>query len=204
MIVIVDYGLGNVGSIRNMFTRCGATSIVSGEVDDVLRATKLVLPGVGSFDTGMSELEASGLRPALDKKVMGEGTPVLGICLGMQMLGRGSQEGTLPGLGWLAADAVAFAAPHGSSLKVPHMGWREVRPRVAHPLFAGLGGSPAFYFSHSFHARTDEAETVVATTTYGDDFPSVLQHDNVLGVQFHPEKSHAAGVSLFRNFAEHA
>lgn len=202
MLVIVDYGLGNVGSIRNMFTRCGADAVVSGEADVVRQADKLVLPGVGSFDTGMQALEASGLLPALEQRALEDRVPLLGICLGMQMLGRHSAEGSRPGLGWLDIDSVRFSFDGSHTEKVPHMGWTPVTPVNGSALFAGLDPLPSFYFLHSYHVRSDRSETVSATSDYGYEFPCVVQQDNLIGVQFHPEKSHSTGVALFRNFAE--
>jgi glutamine amidotransferase len=201
MIVVIDYGLGNVGSIRNMLVRCGASAIVSSDPDDVLAADKLILPGVGSFDTGMSELRASGLLPVLTEAVRDRGVPVLGICLGMQMLGRRSDEGRCEGLGWLDAETVRLSVPADFAGKVPHMGWSSVHPRRDHVLLSGLGEEPEFYFSHSYALSCSAPEAVVAVASYPHEFPVVVEQGNVMGVQFHPEKSHRAGLSLFRNFA---
>jgi glutamine amidotransferase len=200
VIVIVDYGLGNVGSIQNMLVRCGASVTISGDPAVVRGAQKLVLPGVGSFDTGMRELRASGLVDALQERVMDAGVPILGICLGMHMLGLRSEEGEHVGLGWLDVETARFVPAAGE--KVPHMAWTEVQPRAEHPLFEGLGDAPLFYFSHSYYAVPKAKSTVIAGTTYGITFASAIQQGNVLGVQFHPEKSHRTGVQLLRNFAE--
>lgn len=203
MIVIVDYGLGNVGSIHNMFTRSGVRAAVSGEPADVRAATKLVLPGVGSFDTGMGELHASGLVPVLEEQVVGAQVPVLGICLGMQMLGRSSEEGTSPGLGWLDMETVHFDMSRAESPeKVPHMGWSAIQQGDRQSLF-DAGESRSYYFSHSYHPRCRD-ELVLATATYGYEFPCAVQEGNIVGVQFHPEKSHQAGVAFFRQFGRAA
>lgn len=197
--MIVDYGLGNVGSIRNMFTRSGVRAVVSGDPADVRAAEKLVLPGVGSFDTGMAELHSSGLVPALEERVVGAQVPVLGICLGMQMLGRRSEEGTSAGLGWLDMEAVQFdMGAVKAAEKVPHMGWTPIQPKVGAERF-GPEGDRSYYFSHSFHPRCRD-ELVLATAFYGYEFPCAVRQGNIIGVQFHPEKSHRAGVDFFRLF----
>ena len=201
MIAIIDYGMGNLGSIRNMLARVGQDAVITSEPGPILRAGKLILPGVGSFDAAMESLAARGLVPLLESCVLDRKVPLLGICLGMQILSRGSEEGRLPGLGWIDADTVRFR-PEGSGLRVPHMGWNEVQVRGPGGILAGYEGDPRFYFVHSYHVRCDHPEEVLATTRYGIEFHSALQKGNIVGTQFHPEKSHRFGMRLLKNFAE--
>lgn len=206
MIVIVDYGMGNLRSIANMLSKVGAEAKVSSDPAEVLRADKLILPGVGAFDAGMEAMEARGLRQALDQRVLAEGAPVLGVCLGMQLLTRRSQEGQLPGLGWVAAETVRFdfsglPAEARRELKVPHMGWNLARPARPHPLLAGLEDEARFYFVHSYYVKPDDGSLALTLTEHGHDFASALAQGNVMGTQFHPEKSHRFGMRLLANFA---
>lgn len=205
MIAIADYGVGNLGSIANMLKKVGAPAVVSSDRAVLAEADKLILPGVGSFDHAMRELDRSGLIPTLTDRVRA-GTPLLGVCLGMQLLGRGSEEGRLPGLGWIDADVVRFREvvdERGSPLRVPHMGWNVLSPVREHPLLADLGAEPRFYFVHSFHVVPDDGEAI-GTADYGGPFVAAIARDNVMGVQFHPEKSLRFGMRLLRNFAEAA
>ena len=203
MIVIVDYGMGNVRSIQNMLRKVGAKAAVASDPAEIERADKLILPGVGAFDAGMRNLTERGLVPVLNAKAVEAGAPTLGICLGMQLLTRRSEEGALPGLGWIAADTRRFAFdPEHAHLKVPHMGWNHVRPSREHPLFAGLADDARFYFVHSYHAVCDDEASVLARAEYGYEFACGIGRASVLGVQFHPEKSHKFGMQLLRNFAE--
>lgn len=205
MITIVDYGMGNVGSILNMLRRIGAPARLAAGEDDIRSADKLILPGVGAFDPGMRQLNESGLVDALNERVLGDRVPVLGICLGMQLLTRGSTEGSLPGLGWVEGRTLRFSPPeNGERLKVPHMGWNLAEPAAGSLLFRGLESEPRFYFVHSYHVEVDDPAQVAATTHYGLTFPSAVECGHVMGVQFHPEKSHHYGMALLRNFAEHA
>lgn len=201
MIVIVDYEMGNVGSIRNMLKRVGTDATITASIDAVRSATKLILPGVGAFDTGMQHIESLGLTEVLNQRALRDRIPVLGICLGMQLLTRSSEEGKMPGLGWIAADTVRFRFDGQQGLKVPHMGWNKVRPMRNHPLFAGLDDDPAFYFVHSYFVKCDDDGDAVGCTPYGGEFASVIAHDNIWGTQFHPEKSHRFGMRLLSNFA---
>lgn len=201
MIVIVDYDMGNVGSIANMLLKIGAPAVITADANQIEAADKLILPGVGAFDTGMSNLQRSGLLPVLNAKVE-QGTPVLGICLGMELLTLGSEEGECAGLGWIAGRTVRFRFPDGTDrLNVPHMGWNRVRPTASTTLLHGLAAENRFYFVHSYHVLCDAEADVAGWTPYGYDFASVVEHDNVMGTQFHPEKSHRFGMALLRNFA---
>lgn len=199
MITIVDYGMGNLGSICNMFKRIGTAVEVTSDVDRIAAARKLLLPGVGAFDAAMSRIHERGLREVLDRKALNERIPVLGICLGMQLLTRSSEEGRLPGLGWVNATTRRF--PVNRDLPVPHMGWNLVRPATPSPLTTGLGDESRFYFVHSYYVRMEDETKAILTTTYGVPFHAALQDGNIYGAQFHPEKSHRFGMQLLRNFA---
>lgn len=201
MITIVNYGMGNLGSVLNMFKRIGVASEITGDPEGIARATKLLLPGVGAFDAAMVKIEESGLRNILDQKVLNEKIPTLGICLGMQLLTQGSEEGKLAGLGWLQAQSYKFNFGPGSKLKIPHMGWNRVYIKQDSPLIRDLPEEPRFYFVHSYYIECEEEKDVLTTTTYGKDFHSIVQRDNVYGAQFHPEKSHRYGMKLLENFA---
>ncbi len=203
MITIVDYGMGNLGSIANMLKKIGAEACVSRDVDVIGRATKLVLPGVGAFDAGMSNLETLGLLPVLQRRVVQDKVPILGLCLGLQLFTRRSAEGVRPGLGWLDAETVRFTFPAGADeLKVPHMGWNRVQFPQPHPLFVTMPAEPKFYFVHSFHLVCADARAAIATTEHGYSFVCAAARENIMGVQFHPEKSHTFGMQLFRNFVQ--
>ena len=198
MITIVDYGVGNLGSIRNMFKRVGVPVTIAGDAETLAQAQKILLPGVGAFDHAMRRIEDSGLRETLDRKAMVERVPVLGICLGMQLMTKGSEEGSLPGLGWVDARVRRF--PAGSGLKVPHMGWNVATPVKQSPLTAGLPEESRFYFVHSYYVQVEKPEDTLLRTGYGLDFDAGFQADNLYGAQFHPEKSHKFGMQIFKNF----
>jgi glutamine amidotransferase len=201
MIAIIDCGIGNVGSVANMFRKLGVAAVVSGEPAAVERADKLVLPGVGAFDHGMNQLRASGLIPLLERRVLLEKTPILGICLGLQLYTRGSEEGDCPGLGWLPASTVRFRfSGEKERLRVPHMGWNTVEPARA-DVWPSLTGQARFYFVHSYHIECDFADDVLATCSYGYAFVAAARRGNIAGVQFHPEKSHRFGMAVLRDFA---
>lgn len=202
MIVVIDYGVGNLGSMANMLKKIGVPAKISGAHADMATASKLILPGVGRFDAAMGRLRESGLIPLLRERVLEARIPVLGVCLGAQLLGRGSQEGDEPGLGLLAMDAKRF--PEESGLPIPHMGWREVTPRRASPLFAEAGMRHRFYFAHSYYLRCDDENDVVCDLDYGVRFAACVGRDNIHGAQFHPEKSHRFGMALLANFTENA
>ncbi|SNB45055.1 imidazole glycerol phosphate synthase subunit HisH [Geobacter sp. DSM 9736] len=202
MITIIDYGMGNLGSIRNMLKKIGAESRISGDPSVVAESDKLILPGVGSFDAGIRNLSNSGLMQVLSERVTERKVPVLGICLGMQLMTRKSEEGTLPGLGWVDAETVRFSPPAGSTLKVPHMGWNTVTAAKESPLFSGAEPEERFYFVHSYYVRCLNREDVLLTAEHGQEFDAGFCCGNVAGVQFHPEKSHKFGMRFLRNFVE--
>jgi glutamine amidotransferase len=201
VITIVDYNMGNLGSIRNMLKKLGVDSRITSEPALVANAEKLVLPGVGAFDAGMENLERCGLIPVLNKRVLEDRVPILGICLGMQLMTRKSEEGKRPGLGWIDAHVVRFNG--GPALKVPHMGWNLVAPTRTCPLTDPLPAQPRFYFVHSYFVRCGVPDDVLLTSSYGENFHSGFWRGNIYGVQFHPEKSHKFGMALLANFAQH-
>lgn len=203
MITIIDYGLGNVQAFINMYKRLGFDVCRATSASELEGATKLILPGVGAFDHAMELLDASGMRPVLDALVLQHHVPVLGICVGMQILADGSDEGRSPGLGWVPGKVKAFRTDERSaSLPLPHMGWNDVQPRAGAKLFAGLENDARFYFLHSFFFECAEPQFAAATTGYGLEFSCAVSSGNVYGVQFHPEKSHHYGAQLLKNFAE--
>ncbi|HUQ64957.1 MAG TPA: imidazole glycerol phosphate synthase subunit HisH [Flavitalea sp.] len=201
MITIIDYGMGNLGSISNMFKRIGVASEVTGDHGKIRAAKKILLPGVGAFDAAMERINEGGLKPLLNEKVLNEKVPVLGICLGMQLLTNSSEEGKLPGLGWIPARTSRFRFDEHSNLKVPHMGWNRVYEKNPSALTNELPPEPRFYFVHSYYVLTENEKHVVATTTHGVEFNSIIQKENIFGAQFHPEKSHKFGMKLLENFA---
>jgi glutamine amidotransferase len=192
--------MGNLGSIQNMLKAVDVQSVVTSDYRIISNAQKLILPGVGAFDSAMERINGSGLRDVLDRKVLEEKVPVLGICLGMQLLTRGSEEGVLPGLGWIQGDTTRF--PKIEGLKVPHMGWNLVASSSTSKLTKDLGEEPRFYFVHSYAVSVDDQKHSILKTTYGIKFDSAIQKGNIYGAQFHPEKSHRFGKRLFKNFAE--
>jgi len=202
MIVIVNYGLGNTGSILNMLKKIGEDVIIASDAATIAKAEKLILSGVGAFDSGMRGLMELGIIELLSKKVIEQKTPVLGICLGMQLFAKKSSEGCLPGLGWLNAEAVKFRlSDNDGALKVPHMGWNGIRQKKQSYLLDDMYDNTRFYFVHSYHLACNDRDDILATTQYGVQFVSAVQKDNIVGVQFHPEKSHKYGLKLLANFA---
>lgn len=204
MITIVDYGLGNVLAFANVYKRLNISVSIATSAAELAGAERVILPGVGSFDYAMQKLDASGMRGVLDELVMGRGVPVLGICVGMQMLAESSEEGKLPGLGWVKGSVRKMDATcltHGTRL--PHMGWNDVRPRDATGLFRDLGAA-RFYFLHSYYFDCADPAGVIAVAEYGSEFCCAVRAGDRFGVQFHPEKSHHFGVQLLRNYAEAA
>jgi glutamine amidotransferase len=197
MIAIIDYGIGNLASLHNIIAHVGGTAAITRDLAVIQAARGLIMPGVGSFDACMAALRGSGLLPTIEARVLQDKTPLLGVCVGMQMLGRGSAEGSAAGLGWIAATAQKFSPAAG--VRVPHMGWNYVQAQQPHPLFAGMT-APRFYFAHSYHVVCDDPTTVLATGNYGGVFTAAVVRENITGVQFHPEKSHVFGMQLFENF----
>lgn len=207
MIAVIDYGMGNIGSVLNMLMRLGVTARITSSKADVDTAEKIILPGVGRFDQGMKNLAESGLRGILEKRVIDQGVPILGICLGMQLFSRRSEEGALEGLGWIDAETVRFRFDASAvKLRVPHMGWNSLEKRTDHSFTRNLFemADLRFYFAHSYHIECHFERNVLAETIHGYAFPSVICKDNILGVQFHPEKSHRYGLALIKNFTEMA
>lgn len=201
MIAIVDYGVGNLASVANMVRRAGGEVTISSDPAVIAEADKLILPGVGAFDNGMTNLHARGLIPVLTQQVLERRVPILGLCLGVQLFGRGSEEGHLAGLGWIEADSRRFKFPLGASeLKVPHMGWNFIDIAKPSTLLSDLPPEPRFYFVHTYHLVCDELADVLTWTTYGYRFASGIQRGNIWGTQFHPEKSHKFGMTLLKNF----
>jgi glutamine amidotransferase len=202
MIAIVDYGLGNIAAFANLYNRANINVSIARTADDLQGASKLILPGVGHFDHAMELLQQSGMRDTLDDLVLGKKVPIIGICVGMQILARRSEEGKLPGLGWLDADVKAFKSQAATKeMALPHMGWNDVRPASADRLFEGLETEARFYFLHSYYVDCDRQQDVLATCNYGTDFGCAVHAANIYGVQFHPEKSHRFGTRLLKNFA---
>jgi len=203
MITIVNYGMGNLLSVQNMLKRIGAVCEITGDLEQISKAKKILLPGVGAFDAAVERIDSVGLREVLNKKALEEKVPVLGICLGLQLLTNSSEEGKLPGLGWIPAKTVKFNFQQPSNLKIPHMGWNEIHIMNQHALLCDLPAEPRFYFVHSFHAKAEDDKYVLARTHYGYDFDSVITNgDNIFGAQFHPEKSHKFGMKVLDNFAK--
>jgi glutamine amidotransferase len=225
MLAIINYGLGNLTSIQNMCRRIGVEAQITHDASLIESADRLILPGVGHFKRGMENLHASGLKQLLDRLVLVEKRPILGICLGAQLMTGHSEEGDTEGLGWVDADTIRFRDSALNGLKIPHMGWREIDikgeplpsgeplPRGANtpgsekslwgenPLWAGLPSEPRFYFVHSYHFEFRQQQEVTATSLYGYDFACAFRKDNIFGTQFHPEKSHKFGMKLLENFS---
>jgi imidazole glycerol-phosphate synthase subunit HisH len=203
MITIVDYGLGNIRAFLNVYKRLNIPARAARDATELSDATKLILPGVGHFDHAMERLYASGMKDALDVLVLKERVPVLGVCVGMQILANASDEGTQPGLAWVDGRVRAFDAwQPAAGLPMPHMGWNDVQPVRAEGIFDQLGVDSRFYFLHSYFFDCASRDDVLASSTYGADFACAIRHDNIHGVQFHPEKSHHFGTRLLQNFAE--
>ncbi len=200
MVTIIDYKVGNLGSIKNMLKKVGQQSIITSNLAEVENAEKIILPGVGSFDNGVRNLKEAGLWDVLDKKVLQDKTPILGICLGAQLMTRGSEEGKEAGFGWVDAETVKFNIETGSKLKVPSMGWNDVLVQRDSSLISKDNEVQRFYFVHSYHFRFYDQTQILAESQYAYPFISAFEKDNILGVQFHPEKSHRYGMQLLRNF----
>ena len=203
MVTIIDYGVGNIFAFQNVFKRLNIPSRIAKSEDDLTNIDKLILPGVGHFDYAMSQLNKSGMRNRLDELVLIEKIPVIGICVGMQMMARKSDEGILDGLGWIDAEVKKFdESTISHHTKLPHMGWNDVTPNKNHPLFRGLEQEAIFYFLHSFYFKCLDEKNSISKTDYGINFSSSVQHNNIYGIQFHPEKSHSFGEKLLENFSK--
>jgi glutamine amidotransferase len=200
-LVVVDAGIGNLGAIPNMLKRIGASATITNDGELIAEADRLILPGVGSFDPAMQTLSDLGVVDALTEKALVERVPVLGVCLGMQLLFESSEEGRLPGLGWIPGRVVKFRLDQADrTLRIPHMGWNWVEPANHAALFEGFDEVPRFYFAHSYHVDPANAADVAGWTDYGYRFAASVQHENISGIQFHPEKSHRFGLKVFENF----
>lgn len=199
LIVIVDHGMGNLGSVYNMLRKIGADGVRSADPDMIRAADKLILAGIGAFDGAAERLAELRLVDVLNEMVLDRKVPVLGVCLGMQLMARSSEEGSQIGLGWLDADVQRFTFPPGSNLPIPHMGWEVVVPTRPSPIIEG-SDEVRFYFSHAYHLVCHDPADIVATATYGYPFPAAVQRGNILGTQFHPEKSHVFGAEVYRRF----
>lgn len=203
MISIVNYGLGNVHAILNIYKRLNIDVAIVSSPDELTSGEKIILPGVGAFDGAMKRLNESGLRDILDEMVIGESKPVLGICVGMQLMASKSEEGTSKGLGWIDGEVKKFEASDGKrKVYLPHMGWNNVQPCRNDSLFKDLDSEARFYFLHSYYFVPHIEDDVLAVTEYNGLFPSSVNSNNIFGVQFHPEKSHQWGIKLLKNFAE--
>lgn len=202
MIVIVDYGIGNLASVFNMFKKIGIKDVVISKDKEVItNATKLLLPGVGAFDAGITNLENSGLITILNKKVLEEKIPILGICLGMQLLSKRSEEGIKQGLGWIDAETIKFNLDTSLKLKVPHMGWNYIKVTKENPLI-NSNEKNRFYFVHSYYVKCFDENQSMATSNFGIDFTCMVNKNNIYGAQFHPEKSLKFGMNLLENFSK--
>ncbi len=200
MIVVIDYGMGNLRSVAKALETVGADVLVSSNTDDIRKAERIVLPGVGTFGEGMKNLKELNLVEALSEEILGKGKPFLGICLGMQLLAHeGHENGLNHGLGWIPATVKPFDF-RDNALKVPHMGWDDVNIDLDSPLFAGLSNQPVFYFVHSYHLIPEKSDMVIGTCHYGMDFVAAIQRENIFATQFHPEKSQENGLRLLENF----
>lgn len=203
MITIVDYGTSNLGSMANMLRKLGHASSIASTPAQLENASKIIVPGVGSFDAGMRKLAESGMIPMLTQKVIEQKVPTLGVCLGMHLMTRSSEEGVLPGLGWLPAATVRFDQVAEPNLRVPHMGWNLVHAAKESPLIAAMPEDTRFYFAHSFFVKLDTPADLLLEARYGaSSFAAAVARDNIMAGQFHPEKSHRFGMWLLKNFAE--
>jgi imidazole glycerol-phosphate synthase subunit HisH len=203
VIRIVNYGLGNISAFLTLYRRLGVEAAPASTPTDLHDATHLILPGVGAFDHAIELLDASGMRPTLQHMVHEDKVPILGICVGMQILADGSEEGKLPGLGWIPGHVRSFrTTPASSRLPMPHMGWNTVSPKSGNPLFASFDADPRFYFLHSYYFECADSNYTSATADYGLQFACTVSKNHIHGVQCHPEKSHRFGMTLLKNFSQ--
>ena len=202
MITLINYGSGNIHAIANIYKRMNIPYVITHDIKDIKSAQKLILPGVGDFDETMKSLNSLGIKNLLDELVLEKKIPMLGVCVGMQILGDSSEEGNLQGFGWIKGQIKKIdTSKLKSKPHLPHMGWNIVTPKKDTPLFDNMVLENGFYFLHSYYFDCNNAADILATTYYGDNFSSAINHENVYGFQFHPEKSHHNGIELFRNFA---
>lgn len=202
MIAIIDYGVGNIKAFANIYKNFDMPFKIVKEVSDLENATKIILPGVGSFDHAMLSLDKSGMREKLDELVLEKGLPVIGICVGMQMLSKSSEEGVLPGLGWIDGNVKKFDKSKIKNGPLPHMGWNNLHIKKDSTLFKNLDEIPRFYYLHSYYFQCNNENDIIGTATYGEAFTCMVNHKNVYGIQCHPEKSHHNGMTLLKNFGE--
>lgn len=203
MITIVDYGLGNIKAFVNVYERLNIPIKIAKTKYDLNDASKIIIPGVGAFDYAMEQLNKSGMRDELENKVIRDIVPVIGICVGMQILAKSSEEGKLPGLGWVDGKVLKFDINNiPYKTRLPHMGWNNINPIAESTLLKGFNNESRFYFLHSYYFVCNNQQDIISTTQYGIDFSSAINHNNIFGIQFHPEKSHSNGVSLLNNFAK--
>lgn len=202
MITLVNYGLGNIQAFVNIYKRLNIPVSVADNTEELVKATKIILPGVGAFDWAMTRLNESGMRTCLDELVLSEKRPVLGVCVGMQMMAKKSDEGKLEGLNWIDAEVKKFDdTDFEQKTHLPHMGWNDVMPQKENCLFEQMENNPRFYFLHSYYFLPHKSKEILAVTEYNYEFASAVYSDNIFGVQFHPEKSHQWGIQLLKNFA---
>lgn len=203
MIAIIDYGLGNVKAFVNVYNRLNIPAVIVKQPEGLKAAKKIILPGVGSFDHAMRLLNKSGLKQVLDELILHRRVPVLGICVGMQMLARSSEEGSLPGLGWIDGEVKRFnPSTLEHSMRVPHMGWNDIKVVKLNGLLEGLDLNARFYFLHSYYFHCHRTEDIIAVTDFAGEFACAVNSGNIFGIQFHPEKSHQCGIRLLENFAK--
>jgi len=202
MIAIINYGLGNLTSINNMFNRLGVEALITSNEQEIVKADKLILPGVGHFTKGMENLKESGLQILLNDLVLRKKKPILGICLGAQLMTMHSEEGNIDGLQWVDANTIRFNSKSLNGLKIPHMGWSDIEQKNENELLNDLPDEPRFYHVHTYHFKFNDETLISATANYGYDFATAFHKNNIYGTQFHPEKSHKFGMKVFKNFAE--
>lgn len=202
MIGIIDYGVGNIKAFANIYKNLNISFKIVKDISEFENITKLILPGVGSFDHAMISLQNSGMREKLDELVLEKKIPVIGICVGMQMLAKSSEEGTLNGLGWIDGIVKKFDKSKIKNAPLPHMGWNNLKIEKKNKIFDNLEENPRYYFLHSYYFECENKEDVIATATYGEKFDCMINHKNIYGIQCHPEKSHHNGMQLLKNFGE--
>ncbi|MFY4783135.1 imidazole glycerol phosphate synthase subunit HisH [Aliarcobacter butzleri] len=202
MIGIIDYGVGNIKAFANIYKNFDMSFRIVKNISEFENITKLILPGVGSFDHAMTSLENSGMKEKLDELVLERKIPVIGICVGMQMLAKSSEEGTLNGLGWIDGIVKKFDKSKIKNAPLPHMGWNNLKIEKKNKIFENLEENPRYYFLHSYYFECENKEDVIATATYGEKFDCMINHENIYGIQCHPEKSHHNGMQLLKNFGE--